>query len=77
MADGKQEVRFDIPLNDLAVLDAYCSATGKGRTAVMAELLLAWTKAKRHEAMMVCRVAGINPMLPEHDRSATGKHLDA
>lgn len=70
-ADGKSEVRFDIPLRDLAVLDAYCHATGKGRTAVMLALLQEWTEAKRYEAMMVCRVAGVNPMASESDRSPT------
>lgn len=70
MADGKSEVRFDIPLDDLVVLDAYYSSTGKGRTAVMATLLTDWTQAKRREAMMICRVAGINPMSSECDRKA-------
>lgn len=70
-ADGKSEVRFDIPLRDLAVLDAYCHATGKGRTAVMLALLQEWTEAKRYEAMMVCRVAGVNPMASESDSDRT------
>lgn len=68
MADGKCEVRFDIPLEDMAVLDAYCLCNGGiSRTSVISKLLLDWTKAKRREAMMVCRVAGINPMTSESD----------
>ena len=67
-ADGTSEVRFDIPLEDLSVLDAYCTASGKKRTVVMAMLLLDWTKSKRYEAMMICRVAGINPNAPESGR---------
>lgn len=69
MADGKSEMRFDIPLEDMAVLDAYCTCNSMSRTAVISKLLLDWTKAKRYEAMMVCRVAGINPMTSESDRS--------
>lgn len=68
MTGGKSEVRFDIPLDDMAVLDAYCSITGKARTAVMAQLLTDWTQTKRREAIMVCRVAGINPMTSDTDR---------
>ena len=70
--DGKSEVRFDIPLEDMAVLDAYCLCNGGlSRTAVISKLLLDWTKDKRHEAMMICRVAGINPIRSESDSDRT------
>ena len=31
------------------------------RTEVIKSLLSGWSKDKAHEAMMICRVAGINP----------------
>lgn len=71
MADGKSEVRFDIPLDDLAVLDAYCHCNSLSRTSVISRLLQDWTKAKRYEAMMVCRVAGINPIRSESNSGLT------
>lgn len=69
--DGKSEVRFEFPNDDLAVLDAYYNSTGKSRTAVICDLLNNWTKNKRHEATVICRVAGINPMRPESDSGRT------
>lgn len=72
MADGKSEVRFDIPLEDMAVLDAYCLCNGGiSRTSVISKLLLDWTQDKRREATMICRVAGINPMGSESDSDHT------
>lgn len=68
MADGKFEIRFEIPADDLAVLDAYCNSTGKGRTSVIASLLADWTKAKRHEAIVICRTLQINPMSSDEGR---------
>jgi len=71
MADGKSEVRFDIPLEDMAVLDAYCLCNNLSRTAVIQNLLLDWTQDKRREATMICRVAGINPIRSESDSDHT------
>jgi len=62
------EVRFVANSETLAVLDGFCSATGTCRTAFINSLLEAWAKDKLHEAIMVCRVAGVNPMQPESDR---------
>jgi len=62
------EVRFEAKSETLAVLDGYCSATGKCRTAFINDLLEQWAKAKLHEAMIVCRVAGGNPFTPESCR---------
>jgi len=67
------EVRFEAKADTLAVLDGYCSATGKCRTSFINQLLEEWAKAKAHEAMIVCRVAGINPMQPDADRQGGGK----
>jgi hypothetical protein len=62
------EFRIEIPVDELAVLDGYCSATGKTRTGVIRSLLGIWAKDKAHEAMMICRVAGINPTSPDSSR---------
>lgn len=68
-ADGrKTEVRFEVQPEEVAVLDGYCSATGKDRTQVMRALLSDWSDAKKHEAIMICRVSGVNPASPEADR---------
>lgn len=62
------EIRFELPAPEVSVLDGYCSATGKSRTDVMRELLKTWSSAKRREAILICRVAGINPTTPEGNR---------
>lgn len=67
------EIRVEIPDDEMAVLDGYCSARGKGRTDVIRGLAKDWTGEKRHEAIVICRTAGINPMGPESDRSPSGK----
>ncbi len=67
MADSV-EVRFDIPREDLEILDGYVAATGKSRTDVMRGLLGDWSRQKRHEAILICRTAGINPREVEGDR---------
>ena len=62
------EVRFEAKDSTVAVLDGYCSATGKCRTAFINQLLEDWAAAKLHEASVVCRVAGINPIASEATR---------
>lgn len=62
------EVRFEAKAETVAVLDAYCSASGKCRTVFINDLLEAWAKEKLHEATVICRVAGINPTAPDADR---------
>lgn len=62
------EIRFEASTEEVAVLDGYCSATGKDRTKIMKELLRQWSEAKVHEATIVCRVAGINPTRQEGER---------
>ena len=62
------EVRFEIDSDHLAVLDGYCQATGKSRVDVMRQLLSDWSDSKRHEAILICRVAGINPATQEPHR---------
>ena len=67
------EVRIEVPGEELAVLDGYCSATGRTRTDVLKRLLADWAEKKLHEATIVLRVAGRTPIRPECDRSQSGK----
>ncbi len=67
------EIRVEVPNDELSVLDGYCSATGETRTEVIRELLSAWSERKLHEATVILRVAGRNPMGPECVRSLSGK----
>lgn len=66
------EIRVEVPDEHLAVLDAYCSASSESRTDVIKELLAAWSKQKFHEATLILRVAGRNPVGLELGRSPTG-----
>ena len=63
------EIRFEMPSIDVATLDGYCMATEKNRTVVIAQLLADWSAAKQREAILICRVAGINPALSEPNRN--------
>ena len=68
MASQTAELRAEIDRQVLAVMDGYCSASGKCRTKLVAEILGAWADQKLHESTLVCRVAGVNPMMPEVKR---------
>lgn len=68
MASDKVKIRFEAPVSDMAVLDGYCSATGKSRTDVPRALLGDWSRDRLHEATLICRVAGVNPMASEGER---------
>lgn len=59
--------------HDMAVIDAFCSATGRCRTEVVREILGVWTDKKRHEAMLIMRVSGRNPVRSESDSGVTGR----
>jgi hypothetical protein len=63
------EIRLEMPNESIAVLDGYCSATGKNRTDVIRSLLKEWSDKKLHEAILICRVTGSNPTAPEADRT--------
>jgi hypothetical protein len=67
MADAT-EIRFELQRDELAVLDGYCQATGQDRTRVMRRILREWSDGKLHEAVVVCRVAGVNPAQSEPGR---------
>ena len=66
--EGKTELRFELPTQDLATVDGYCNATGKSRTDVLRVIVGQWTEKKRHEATVICRVTGINPFTPDTTR---------
>lgn len=66
------EIRVEVPNDELAVLDGYCSATSESRTDVIRALLQQWSGRKLHEATIILRVAGGNPTRSESDRSVTG-----
>lgn len=68
MANDKVEIRYEVPVFEVSVLDGYCSATGKSRTDVLRSLLSDWSRDRLHEATLICRVAGVNPMEQEGNR---------
>lgn len=63
------EVRFEANTETVAVLDGYCSAKGQCRTALINSILEQWASEKLHEATVICRVAGINPMAADTNRN--------
>ena len=62
------EVRFEAKAETVAVLDGYCSATGKCRTSFINQLIDEWAASNLHEAVIVCLVAGVNPTESEDHR---------
>lgn len=62
------EIRFEAKQETVAVLDGFCSASGKCRTEFINQLLDEWAKSKLHEATIICRVAGVNPTELELNR---------
>lgn len=59
------ELRVELPDDVIAVLDGYCSATGACRTKVVVDQLTIWARQKHHESIVICRVAGNNPIGPD------------
>ena len=55
------EISFELPSEEVAVLDGYCQATAQKRTAVFRRILKEWSLQKHREATLICRVAGSNP----------------
>lgn len=70
LARGLTEIRFQLPAEEVSVLDGYCSARGGDRTAVYRQILKEWSDQKKHEAVSICRVAGVNPFETESGRDA-------
>lgn len=67
------ELRFEMQADDIAVIDAYCSATGRCRSDVVREILALWAKEKLHEATLILRVAGHTPVRSESHSGSAGK----
>ena len=65
------EIRFEAKQETVAVLDGYCSATGRCRTAFINGLLEEWAERKLHEARVVVRVADENTGMSELRRKAS------
>lgn len=62
------ELRVELPREEISVLDGYCQATGQDRSKVVRRLLKEWSSQRAHEAILICRVAGINPAEAESPR---------
>lgn len=69
MTDRITEISFELPASECAVLDGYCQAKNLKRTAVVRRILKEWSDMKQHEAIMICRVSGVNP-------TASGTHRE-
>ena len=67
--DRTTEIRMELPAIEVSVLDGYVQATGKTRTQVLRDILKLWSDAKFHEATLIMRVAGRNPITPEGGRN--------
>ena len=68
MAEKTTEISFEVPADEVSVLDGYCSAHGIKRTTVFRRILREWSEKKHHEATVIVRVAGSKPAAPEADR---------
>lgn len=66
------ELRIELDPDDLAVVDGFVNATGGSRTDVVRQLIREWASRKIHEAIVICRVAGVNPADPEPCRERMG-----
>lgn len=65
----KTEIRFEVDPEELAIIDAHGSITGKCRTEVIRQVLANWSKETLHKATVYCRVAGVNPMQLDTNRN--------
>ena len=72
MNDDEAELRVELLKSEMEVLNAYKQATGATSKDVIRELLGEWSKKKRHEWTVGCRIAGINPTDSETHRGMTG-----
>ncbi len=65
----KTELRCEMPSHELTVLDGVCNGEDRSRTDVVREILAEWSAKKLHAATVICRVAGVNPMVSDRARS--------
>ena len=66
------EISFELPADEVAVLDGYRQPRGETRTTVLRQILREWSEQRHREAVSICRVAGNNPTTPGTDRVWTG-----
>lgn len=66
------EISFELPADEVAVLDGYRQAHGESRTTVLRQILREWSEQRHREAVSICRVAGNNPTTPGTDRHRSG-----
>ncbi len=62
MTERTTEISFEVSASEAAVLDGYCQAKGIKRTVLMRKLLKEWSDEKHRESILICRVAGSNPV---------------
>lgn len=67
------ELRVEIPDDIIAVMDASGHASGRSRKDITEEVLGIWAAQKKHESIVICRVAGINPLDKEANRRVSDK----
>lgn len=58
-SDG--ELRQQCPRDTLNMLDAISMSRQVSRTYLVNEILGKWADERRHETILICRVAGFNP----------------
>lgn len=64
------DLRVAMPPEELAILDGYAHGTGSDRASVVRQILREWSDRKLHEAIGICRVARVNPLATDTERSA-------
>jgi hypothetical protein len=70
---GLVELRGEVPREVVDVLDAVVAATpGASRMSVLRSVLGEWVARKKHEAMLIQRVARVTGSLTDTDRNRSG-----
>lgn len=62
------EISFELPADEVSVLDGYRQPRGETRTTVLRQILREWSELRHREAVSICRVAGSKPTTPGSDR---------
>lgn len=70
------EIRFQVSVDDVAVLDGYCAGGGEDRATVMRRILRQWSERVLHQSMVICRTTGRNPFTPERRRNVPGTGVE-
>lgn len=67
------ELRIDVPVDDLAVLDACVQAdSSSSRASIVRKLIREFSEREIHRSTMVCRAKRINPLAQDPSRSEYG-----